>query len=73
VLCLCSIPDPAENIALLYKCLKPGGRWYVFEHVVAFPEQGRFMALYQGASYISLSASSITFAFPTCLRRLLAT
>jgi len=50
VLCLCSIPDPAQNIALLYKCLKPGGRWYVFEHVVAFPEQGRFMAFYQGAS-----------------------
>ncbi|KAK1836025.1 S-adenosyl-L-methionine-dependent methyltransferase [Podospora conica] len=47
VLCLCSIPEPAENIRELYKCLKPGGRWYVFEHVKAFPEQGRALSLYQ--------------------------
>ncbi|KAK4448244.1 S-adenosyl-L-methionine-dependent methyltransferase [Podospora aff. communis PSN243] len=47
VLCLCSIPDPDKNIALLYKCLKPGGRWYVFEHVRTFEEQGRFMRWYQ--------------------------
>lgn len=47
VLCLCSIPDPAENIAQLYRCLKPGGRWYVFEHVRVYPEQGWIMNLYQ--------------------------
>lgn len=53
VLCLCSIPDPAENIRELYKCLKPGGRWYVFEHVKAFPEQGRLLSMYQGESIFS--------------------
>lgn len=31
--CMCSIPDPKENIEHLYKLLKPGGTWYVFEHV----------------------------------------
>ncbi|KAM3469155.1 hypothetical protein MY8738_010164 [Beauveria namnaoensis] len=31
--CMCSIPEPEKNIALLYRLLKPGGRWYVFEHV----------------------------------------
>lgn len=48
VLCLCSIPDAKTNIAELYRCLKPGGRWYVYEHVIAFPEQGWGMRLYQG-------------------------
>ncbi|KAI9167777.1 Methyltransferase-like protein 7B-like protein [Paramyrothecium foliicola] len=33
ILCLCSIPEPAENIKRLYELLKPGGRWYVYEHV----------------------------------------
>ncbi|PKK48402.1 hypothetical protein CI102_8121 [Trichoderma harzianum] len=33
VLCLCSIPEPEKNIKLLYKLLKPGGHWYVYEHV----------------------------------------
>ena len=33
VLCLCSIPDPELNIRELYGYLKPGGRWYVYEHV----------------------------------------
>ncbi|KAK0720910.1 S-adenosyl-L-methionine-dependent methyltransferase [Lasiosphaeris hirsuta] len=47
VLCLCSIPDPAQNIAALYRCLKPGGRWYVYEHVRVFAKQGLGMALYQ--------------------------
>lgn len=31
--CLCSIPNPDENVAALYKLLRPGGRWYVYEHV----------------------------------------
>jgi SAM-dependent methyltransferase len=52
VLCLCSIPEPARNIRELYKCLKPGGRWYVFEHVKAFPEQGRVLSWYQGESFL---------------------
>lgn len=33
ILCLCSIPNPQENIAELYRYLKPGGTWYVYEHV----------------------------------------
>ena len=35
ILCLCSIPDQEKNIKELYKLLKPGGRWYVYEHVKA--------------------------------------
>ncbi|KAG0201726.1 hypothetical protein BGX28_005537 [Mortierella sp. GBA30] len=33
ILCLCSIPEPEKNIQLLYKLLKPGGHWFVYEHV----------------------------------------
>ena len=35
VQCLCSIPEPEKNARLLYEYLKPGGRWYVYEHVRA--------------------------------------
>lgn len=48
IMCLCSIPEPRRNIAELYRYLKPGGRWYVYEHVRCFPSQGRGMRLYQG-------------------------
>ena len=33
ILCMCSIPEPEKNIQLLYKLLKPGGHWFVLEHV----------------------------------------
>ncbi|KXJ90954.1 methyltransferase [Microdochium bolleyi] len=33
VLCLCSIPEPERHIRELYGYLKPGGRWYFYEHV----------------------------------------
>ncbi|KAF8943232.1 hypothetical protein BGZ47_005656 [Haplosporangium gracile] len=33
ILCLCSIPEPEKNIQLLYQLLKPGGHWFVNEHV----------------------------------------
>ncbi|KAJ9160609.1 Methyltransferase domain-containing protein [Coniochaeta hoffmannii] len=47
ILCLCSIPEPEKNIRELYSYLKPGGRWYVFEHVKAYPQQGWLMGVYQ--------------------------
>lgn len=47
IMCLCSIPDPRRNIAQLYRFLKPGGRWYVYEHVRCFRWQGWGMRLYQ--------------------------
>ncbi|KAK4188044.1 S-adenosyl-L-methionine-dependent methyltransferase [Podospora australis] len=47
VMCLCSIPEPQFNIKELYTYLKPGGRWYVYEHVKAFERQGKWMGLYQ--------------------------
>ncbi|KAL2146202.1 hypothetical protein VTI28DRAFT_4781 [Corynascus sepedonium] len=47
VMCLCSIPDPQRNIAQLYNFLRPGGRWYVYEHVRCFGWQGWGMRLYQ--------------------------
>lgn len=47
ILCLCSIPDPRENVAELYQYLKPGGTWYVYEHVKAYPKQGEGLNLYQ--------------------------
>lgn len=44
--CMCSIPEPKKNIDALYKLLKPGGSWYVFEH--AKTERGwPLMPLYQ--------------------------
>lgn len=46
VLCLCTIPDPKYNIRELYDYLKPGGRWYVYEHVRCSNNWG--MILYQG-------------------------
>ena len=48
VLCLCSIPDPAHNIKQLYECLKPGGKWFVYEHVRYDARKSLFMRVYQG-------------------------
>ncbi|KAK3681435.1 S-adenosyl-L-methionine-dependent methyltransferase [Podospora appendiculata] len=48
VLCLCSIPEPRKNIAELYGYLKPGGRWFVYEHVKRPLSEGWAVSLYQG-------------------------
>ncbi|KAK3680616.1 S-adenosyl-L-methionine-dependent methyltransferase [Podospora appendiculata] len=47
VLCLCSIPEPRKNIAELYGYLKPGGRWFVYEHVKRPLSEGWAVSLYQ--------------------------
>ncbi|KAL1835592.1 hypothetical protein VTJ49DRAFT_6350 [Mycothermus thermophilus] len=57
IMCLCSIPDPKHNITQLYRYLKPGGRWYVYEHVRCFHKQGLAMRLYQ--SFLNLIWSRI--------------
>lgn len=54
ILCLCSIPDPERNARALFELLKPGGRWFVYEHVRCESERtrecGLGMRLYQGES-----------------------
>ncbi|KAK4138934.1 hypothetical protein BT67DRAFT_446931 [Trichocladium antarcticum] len=47
IMCLCSIPEPRENMAELYGYLKPGGRWYAYEHVKCHASQGKGMSMYQ--------------------------
>jgi SAM-dependent methyltransferase len=58
LLCLCTVPEPEKNIAKLYEYLKPGGRWYLLEHVRV---QGSWpMRLYQGI----LSCATIMQRYP---------
>lgn len=52
ICCLCSIPDQEKTFQYLYKLLKPGGRWYIHEHVKA-TRGGILLRLYQG-NYFSL-------------------
>ncbi|SPO07468.1 uncharacterized protein DNG_10162 [Cephalotrichum gorgonifer] len=35
ILCMCSVPEPEAIAREVYGYLKPGGRWYVYEHVRA--------------------------------------
>ncbi|KAF9573050.1 hypothetical protein EC968_009100 [Mortierella alpina] len=46
ITCLCSIPEPEKNIQLLYKLLKPGGHWFVVEHVKV-SRGSPFLSFYQ--------------------------
>lgn len=43
--CLCSVDNPKAMITSLYKYLKPGGQWIVYEHVIT--NVGGLVALYQ--------------------------
>lgn len=56
ILCLCSIPEPEKNIQELYKYLKKGGRWYLYEHVRC--EHSWYMRLYQREFLFSRRATS---------------
>lgn len=51
ILCMCSIPDQEKNAKALYELLKPGGRWYVYEHVKA-ERGGILISLYQRKSTV---------------------
>ena len=66
VLCLCSIPEPRKNIVELYEYLKPGGRWYVYEHVKRERSNSWPIALYQGLFPRPIS-SSIRCILPLAL------
>ncbi|KAJ2978627.1 hypothetical protein NQ176_g3712 [Zarea fungicola] len=55
ICCLCSIPNPEENIKILYRLLKPGGRWYIHEHVKA-SRGGLLLRAYQCKSTFPLAA-----------------
>jgi SAM-dependent methyltransferase len=37
---LCGVPNPRETVEGLYRLLKPGGRFVVFEHIVNDPSRG---------------------------------
>lgn len=56
ILCLCSIPEPERNVKELFGYLKPGGRWFVYEHVRCESERlrecGLGMRVYQGKSVL---------------------
>lgn len=74
VLCMCSIPDPDRIAKEVYGYLKPGGRWYAYEHVRA-DGVGWWMQCYQGKPLLfSLSpfptpSSSLSFPRkPSALR-----
>ncbi|KAM0809580.1 putative Methyltransferase type 11 domain-containing protein [Seiridium cardinale] len=59
-LCLCSIPDADRIIRHLYDLLKPGGQWYVYEHVKA-SRGGFLLRLYQSGFLVSFRVqNSIT-------------
>lgn len=65
VLCLCSIPEPEKNIRRLYELLKPGGRWYAYEHVKA--ERGGWpIRFYQRESKCSRPSPKILVANVAC-------
>lgn len=61
VLCLCSIPDPERAARELFGYLRPGGTWFVYEHVRCESERtrecGLGMRVYQGEFLPVISCS----------------
>ncbi|KAF1358593.1 S-adenosyl-L-methionine-dependent methyltransferase [Lizonia empirigonia] len=58
VLCICSIPEPEKNIKELHSYLKPGGKWYLYEHVAV--KNHWPMKIYQSKSILSTSSSTFS-------------
>ena len=54
VLCLCSIPRPAFMIGELYRYVKEGGFWILYEHVKV--KEGRWVGYYAGESFLICSS-----------------
>ena len=68
IMCLCSIPDQADNIKALYKLLKPGGRWYVYEHVKV-ERGGILLSIYQRKSTHPRVPCLLLLKSPVCVNR----
>jgi len=60
ILCMCSVPGPEEIAREVYGYLKPGGRWYVYEHVRA-DGVGWWMRVYQGELFLFFFFFSSSF------------
>ena len=61
ILCLCSIPEPQKNIGILYRYLKPGGRWFVYEHVKCCSDG------VQGGWFMNAYQAFVNLFWPVCL------
>jgi hypothetical protein len=54
---LCGVPRPSETVKGLYRCLKPGGRFVLFEHVVSNAKPGNGLGWVLQYLYSSLGWS----------------
>jgi len=55
---LCGVPEEAETVEGLYRCLKPGGRMLVYEHVVnPWPDGGSPVAAFLQRIYMLMGCS----------------
>jgi SAM-dependent methyltransferase len=54
---LCGVPRPGETVRGLYRCLKPGGRFLLFEHVVNDAQRGNGLGWFLQRIYSALGWS----------------